>query len=106
RRSGSGPACASSSNTSARRTFRTDGRAEGDERMGHSIRGFAAGPETLQEIRARFPAAKLVGLDAGFALVPGTDALIAEIDAADPTGEGVARGTHLLFASPAILRLP
>ena len=73
--------------------------------MGHSIRGFVARPETLQAIRARFPAAKLVGLDAGFALVPGTDALIAEIDAADPTDEGMARSIDFLFDHPAMLRL-
>ena len=73
--------------------------------MGHSIRGFVATPETLQAIRARFPAAKLVGLDAGFALVPGTDALLAEIDAADPTGEGMARSIDFLFDHPAMLRL-
>ena len=60
--------------------------------MGHSIRGFVARPasggsgyvdgaqhprfvarpETLQAVRARFPGAKLVTLDAGFAWVPAT----------------------------------
>lgn len=73
--------------------------------MGHSIRGFVARPETLQAIRARFPSAKLVGLDAGFALVPGTEALIVEIDAADPAGERMARSIDFLFDHPAMLRL-
>lgn len=73
--------------------------------MGHSIRGFVARPEALQAIRVRFPAARLVGLDAGFALVPGTDALIAEIDAADPAGEGMAGSIDFLFDHPAMLRL-
>jgi hypothetical protein len=40
--------------------------------MGHSIRGFVARPETLQLLCARFPLAKVVPLDAGVALVPGT----------------------------------
>ena len=73
--------------------------------MGHSIRGFVARPETLAAVRARFPAAKLVALDAGFAWVPATDALMAEIDAADPAGERIGRTIDFVFDHPVMLRL-
>ena len=73
--------------------------------MGHSIRGFVARPETLAAVRARFPGAKLVALDAGFAWVPATDALMAEIDAADPAGERIGRTIDFVFDHPVMLRL-
>ena len=73
--------------------------------MGHSIRGFVARPETLAAVRARFPVAKLVALDAGFAWVPATDALMAEIDAADPAGERIGRTIDFVFDHPVMLRL-
>jgi hypothetical protein len=73
--------------------------------VGHSIRGFVARPETLAAVRARFPAAKLVALDAGFAWVPATDALMAEIDAADPAGERIGRTIDFVFDHPVMLRL-
>jgi hypothetical protein len=73
--------------------------------MAHNIRGFVGRPETLQALCARFPNAKVVGLDAGFALVPGTDALIAAIDATNPAGEAMAKSIDFLFDHPAMLRL-
>jgi hypothetical protein len=73
--------------------------------MGHSIRGFVARPETLAAVSARFPVAKLVTLDAGFAWVPATDAVVAAIDAADPAGERMARSIDFLFDHPTMLRL-
>jgi hypothetical protein len=73
--------------------------------MGHSIRGFVARPETLAAVRARFPGTKLVALDAGFAWVPATDALMAEIDAADPAGERIGRTIDFVFDHPVMLRL-
>ena len=73
--------------------------------MGHSIRGFVARPETLAAVRARFPVAKLVALDAGFAWVPATDVLMAEIDAADPAGERIGRTIDFVFDHPVMLRL-
>ena len=72
--------------------------------MGHSIRGFVGRPGTLRAICARFPAAKLVHLDDGFALVPGTDALLRAIDAADPAGERMAHTIDFLFDHPVMLR--
>ena len=73
--------------------------------MGHSIRGFFARPETLAAVCARFPGTKLVALDAGFAWVPATDALMAEIDAADPAGERIGRTIDFVFDHPVMLRL-
>ena len=73
--------------------------------MGHSIRGFVARPETLAAVRARFPGTKLVALDAGFAWVPATDALMAEIDAGDPAGERIGRTIDFVFDHPVMLRL-
>jgi hypothetical protein len=73
--------------------------------MGHSIRGFVARPETLQAVRARFSVAKLVALDAGFAWVPATDALMAAIDAADRAGEQIGRTIDFVFDHPVMLRL-
>lgn len=58
----------------------------------------------MQAICVRFPGAKLVKLDAGFALVPGTRALIAAIDAADPAGERLAGSIDFLFDHPVMLR--
>ena len=73
--------------------------------MGHSIRGFVARPETLAAVSARFPGTKLVALDAGFAWVPATDALMAEIDVADPAGERIGRTIDFVFDHPVMLRL-
>ena len=74
--------------------------------MGHSIRGFVARPETLQAVRVRFPVAKLVTLDAGFAWVPATSALMAEIDAADPAREEMGRTIDFcVLDHPVMLRL-
>jgi hypothetical protein len=73
--------------------------------MAHSIRGFIGRPETLQAICARFSGAKAVRLDAGFALLPGTRALIAAIGAAYPEGEPrLASSIDFLFDHPAMLR--
>ncbi len=72
--------------------------------MAHSIRGFVARPETLQAISARFPAAKVVRLDAGFALLPGTRALLDAIDAADPRGERMGATIDFVFDHPVMLR--
>ena len=74
--------------------------------MGHNIRGFVARPETLEALRARFPAAKLIGLDAGFAFVPATPAVMAAIDAADPAGEDARMGDTIdfVFDHPVMLR--
>ncbi len=72
--------------------------------MGHSIRGFVGRPGTLEAIRARFPVAKLVPIDAGFALVPGTRPLLAAIDGADPGGERLADAIDFLFDHPVMQR--
>ena len=59
----------------------------------------------MPAICARFPVAKLVALDAGFAWVPATEALMAEIDAADPAGERMGRTIDFVFDHPVMLRL-
>jgi hypothetical protein len=71
--------------------------------MGHNIRGFVARPDVAQAICARFPAAKSVSLDAGFALVPATEAVMSEIDAADPRAGRVAESIDFLFDHPVML---
>jgi len=73
--------------------------------MSHSIRGFVARPETLASVRVRFPVAKLVALDAGFAWVPATNALMAAIDAADPAGAQIGGTIDFVFDHPVMLRL-
>jgi hypothetical protein len=71
--------------------------------VGHQITAFVGRPETLHAIVGRFPAAKVVELDAGFAMVPATEALLDAIVAADPAGEGL-RETGLLFDDPVLVR--
>ena len=75
--------------------------------MAHSIRGFVgkAATATVQAICARFPGAKVVRLDAGFALVPGTRVLMDAIDAADPSGERMGTTIDFVFDHPVMLRV-
>jgi hypothetical protein len=72
--------------------------------MGHCIRGFVGRLATLNAIRARVPDAKLIDLEEGFALLPGTAAVLAAIDAADPAGDRLSNSIDFLFDHPLMVR--
>src|SRR4029079_15591648 len=63
-----------------------------------------AGPNRGRAPGAVSPAAKVVRLDAGFALLPGTRALLDAIDAADPRGERMGATIDFVFDHPVMLR--